>query len=335
MPAQPQPSDQQTAQLIDLANAAFAEGRYEDAAAVFADIVELRPLEAFHFNSLAVCLANLGLLEEAEKHLRTALNLNPFAPVFHFNLSRICLGQGKTELANKHQEFYREYSGRICPYFGDRLRDRIEAVPLVPPPSPQKFDELLAQGYRRKVDDLSRVICNSCRRCVQNRIRLQEFVPSESQKRVLKRARGVFEVAILRAEQFDDEMGELYSAYLEERHNWPHGDYSTTARQVHTAWPESMQIQWRLQGRLVAVGVFDVGLHGLYASEFYFDKAVSAYSPGILNILTTIEYGRAAGKTWLYMGEYINGKPGMEYKKAFWPQEILDQGLWRLRTPQD
>ncbi len=50
-----------------------------------------------------------------------------------------------------------------------------------------EYDDLLARGYRRFGHQLFRPSCPSCQECISLRMLVQEFTPSASQRRVLRK----------------------------------------------------------------------------------------------------------------------------------------------------
>ena len=84
---------------LNLGDALYEQGRYEEALDVTRIAVERRP-EHFqaHFN-LGATLDKLGRFEEAETHLRRAIALSPQAQNAYLNLSKVLYEQGRYEEA--------------------------------------------------------------------------------------------------------------------------------------------------------------------------------------------------------------------------------------------
>ena len=84
---------------LNLGDALYEQGRYEEALDVTRIAVERRP-EHFqaHFN-LGATLDKLGRFEEAETHLRRAIALSPQAQNAYLNLSKVLYEQGRYEAA--------------------------------------------------------------------------------------------------------------------------------------------------------------------------------------------------------------------------------------------
>jgi len=73
----------------------FHEGRFEEAAALYADAVKLAPDdETVHFD-LALALAKLGKLNEAKQHYREALRIFPDYAEAHNNLGNLLASEGR------------------------------------------------------------------------------------------------------------------------------------------------------------------------------------------------------------------------------------------------
>lgn len=81
---------------------------------------------------------------------------------------------------------------------------------------------------------------------------------------------------------------------------------------------------YRLDGKLVAIGVLDL-LPGCVSSVYFlYDESIHRHSPGKLGALFEIALALEEGYGWWYPGFYIHGCPKMRYKIDYSPQFILD-----------
>lgn len=81
---------------------------------------------------------------------------------------------------------------------------------------------------------------------------------------------------------------------------------------------------YRLDGKLVAIGVLDLLPHGVSAVYFAYHDSIHSYSPGKLGAMREIALAFAEGYRWWYPGFYIHGCPKMRYKIDYSPQYVLD-----------
>lgn len=81
---------------------------------------------------------------------------------------------------------------------------------------------------------------------------------------------------------------------------------------------------YRLDGKLVAVGVLDLLPQCVSSVYFLYDESIMAYAPGKLSALNEIGLALEGGYRWWYPGYYIHSCPKMRYKMDFRPQYILD-----------
>ncbi|CAK7270428.1 Arginyl-tRNA--protein transferase 1 [Sporothrix epigloea] len=81
---------------------------------------------------------------------------------------------------------------------------------------------------------------------------------------------------------------------------------------------------YRLDGRLVAIGVLDLLPDCVSSVYFFYHESIHTYSPGKLSAMREIALARELGYRWWYSGYYIHGCPKMRYKLDFSPQYVLD-----------
>ncbi|KGQ06976.1 Arginyl-tRNA--protein transferase 1 [Beauveria bassiana D1-5] len=81
---------------------------------------------------------------------------------------------------------------------------------------------------------------------------------------------------------------------------------------------------YRLDGKLVAIGVLDLLPQCVSSVYFFYDESIHRFSPGKLGALHEIALASEQGYRWWYPGYYIHSCPKMRYKMDFAPQYILD-----------
>ncbi|KAF4919256.1 Arginyl-tRNA--protein transferase 1, partial [Colletotrichum viniferum] len=81
---------------------------------------------------------------------------------------------------------------------------------------------------------------------------------------------------------------------------------------------------YRLDGKLVAIGVLDLLPHCVSAVYFLYHESIHKHAPGKLGAIREIALAREAGYRYWYPGFYIHTCPKMRYKMDYNPQYILD-----------
>jgi arginyl-tRNA---protein transferase len=81
---------------------------------------------------------------------------------------------------------------------------------------------------------------------------------------------------------------------------------------------------YRLDGKLVAMGVLDLLPHCVSAVYFMYHESIRQHNPGKLGALREIALALDAGYRWWYSGFYIHSCPKMRYKVDYSPQYVLD-----------
>jgi len=218
-----------------------------------------------------------------------------------------------------------------CSYLAGR-----EATTLFldPQESPGKgvYDSLALLGFRRSGQHLYRPHCEGCSACISVRLPVGEFAPNRSQRRLTRRNTDLS--LHLRPAIFDPEHYALYAHYIRTRH--ADGDmYPPSHEQYRTFLTLDQEyarlLEFRLEGRLVAVAAFDQLEHGLSAIYTFFDPdpELERRSLGTFAVLTLVEQARHQGLPHVYLGYWIRECRKMAYKQAFQPLEMLDGRHWR------
>ena len=194
---------------------------------------------------------------------------------------------------------------------------------------PEGYERLLAAGFRRSGADIYRPHCQACQACESLRIPVADFVPSRSQKRILRQNRDL-EVRV--SEQDKPEYFLLYQTYINERHR--DGAMFPASRQQYDGfllchWLPPVFLEFRLAERLVAVAVTDLLSRSLSAMYTYYDPAEEHRSLGTFAILSQWQLARQLHKHWLYLGYQVDGCRKMNYKQHFRPHQRLVAGQWQ------
>ena len=81
---------------------------------------------------------------------------------------------------------------------------------------------------------------------------------------------------------------------------------------------------YRLDGKLVAIGILDLLPDCVSSVYFMYDESIHRFSPGKLAATSEIALALEQGYKWWYPGYYIHSCVKMRYKMDFGPQSILD-----------
>lgn len=215
-----------------------------------------------------------------------------------------------------------------CGYYADRTAQNL----VIDPSSPQLdklYEIALSRGYRRAGGHVYIPRCLECRACIACRIPVNDFVADRSQRRCLKRNTDL-DITITTA-SYSDERFDLYQRYLKWRH--PDGGMDDAqpedfSRFLYMHWSPTRFVEFRDQGRLLAVAVTDFCESGLSAVYTFYDPDVCERSLGTFAILEQIKIARQYGLAHVYLGFWIKGHPKMDYKMRFKPVELLRNGVW-------
>jgi len=192
------------------------------------------------------------------------------------------------------------------------------------------YSQLTALGFRRSGSHYYRPHCEHCNACVPVRLRVEDFKPDRSQRRVLKKNDDL-NCRMVRA-SFTERYYDLYAHYIEERH--ADGDMYPPSREQFTSFlVEGATDSWFIEildGEnlvgLAAVDKLDEGLSAIYT---VFDPAYEHRSLGTFAVLWQIQEARRQQLPYLYLGYWIADCRKMNYKTRFRPIEALRGGHWQ------
>ena len=215
-----------------------------------------------------------------------------------------------------------------CPYLPDRDSANIVPDPMVPVTA-GIYDQLIQHGFRRSGEHVYRPHCPQCSACVPIRIPVQAFKPRRTDRRLLKASLDI-QTHTLSA-SFHEEHFNLFQRYTAKRH--PVGGMASMGKEEYigflsTSWGTTWFTEFRLEGKLLAVAVYDQVRNGLSAVYTFFDPDLEKRAPGRLAILWQIEEARRLELPYLYLGYWIAESPKMAYKADFRPVEKFFDGRW-------
>lgn len=217
-----------------------------------------------------------------------------------------------------------------CPY----LPSETAHLPLRLPMrrlKPVEFASRLEAGDRRQGLLLYRPKCPRCTACQAIRLDVNEFVPSATQRRVLRRGDEQLQMLIGRASVTAEKVA-LYNRHKMER-GLTTSDGLIDAEGYEQFLAESctdtIEIRYVLQGLLVGVAIADRAADALSAVYCFYDPSFSRLSLGTYSVLKQLALCRQWGLRYLYLGLYVAGNRAMAYKARYLPHERLIDGAWR------
>jgi arginine-tRNA-protein transferase len=230
-----------------------------------------------------------------------------------------------------------------CPYLDGRMERKLFTA-LQGDQAQRLNDTLSKQGFRRSQNVLYRPSCAECSACISARIRVSDFVPSRTQKRIVKAASHLRRNAT--SPWATEDQFSLFRRYLDARHadgGMADMDVFEFAAMIEETPIKSRVIEYTRPagpdetGRPLAVvaltDVFDDGLSMVYS---FYDPDLTNLSLGTFAILDHIEIAREAGLPFVYLGYWVPGSRKMGYKAGFSGVEIYKGGIWQpLGDPAD
>ena len=228
-----------------------------------------------------------------------------------------------------------------CPYLDGRSERKLFTA--LQGENAEKLNNALSrQGFRRSQNVLYRPSCADCSACLSARIRVADFAPSRTQRRVLRRNTDLARVAT--SPWATEEQFEVFRRYLDQRHadgGMADMDIFEFAAMIEETPVKSRVIEYRSsqaeEGRaLTAVCLTDVLDDGLSMVYSFYDPDRIDSSLGTYLILDHVEIARSAGLPYVYLGYWVPGSRKMGYKANFAALEIFKGGEWQpIGDPED
>ncbi len=220
-----------------------------------------------------------------------------------------------------------------CPYLEGRMERKLFTA-LQGEFATKLNDTLSKQGFRRSQNVLYRPSCADCSACFSARIRVADFTPSRSQRRVLKKNAELQRNAM--SPWATEDQYNLFRRYLEHRHadgGMADMDIFEFAAMIEETPIKSRVIEYtspsddgtRDLAAVCLTDVFDDGVSMVYS---FFEPELTKNSLGTYLILDHIDIARSAGLPYVYLGYWVPGSPKMAYKAGFKALEIYRNGDW-------
>ena len=247
-----------------------------------------------------------------------------------------------TEQHKNFPEFY-VTAAQPCPYLPGRLERKLFTHLNADKP-PGLIDNLLRGGFRRSQNIAYIPYCEGCQACVSVRVRIDEFLPGRTMRRITERNADLKPRRI--APVPTSEQYGLFRNYIDSRHS-DGGMADMTvldfAMMIEDSVIDTFLTEYRMRPPdephiaftqsadrwpLRAVALCDRLSDGISMVYSFYDSAHEADSLGTHMILDHIAYAKSLGLPYLYLGYWIAGSRKMNYKTRFQPQEHLGPNGW-------
>lgn len=218
-----------------------------------------------------------------------------------------------------------------CPYLAGQSERKL-FTSLDGGDADQLHNALSKQGFRRSQNVLYRPACSHCSACLSARIRVDDFIPTRGQRRIVKRNAGLIRKS--NAPWATEEQYALFHAYLETRHadgGMSDMDIFEFGAMIEETPIRSRVVEYWADGgdTLRAACLTDIIDDGLSLVYSFFDPAHARDSLGKFMVLDHITLAREAGLPYVYLGYWVPGSPKMDYKAHFSGIELFYKGKWR------
>lgn len=196
--------------------------------------------------------------------------------------------------------------------------------------TPEVYDSLIQNGFRRSGEQVYRPYCHTCEECVTTRIPVADFKRSRSQKRNWKLNQDL--LVKVNTGRFKDEYLPLYKHYLDSRHDSK--DYEGVESFLLADWCNIHFIEFYSVSEvgeqcLIGVAVTDVIKSGYSAVYTFFDPEEGhKRGLGVFAVLWQIEHATRQEKEYVYLGFWIKDCRKMNYKTRYQPIQGLQRGKW-------
>ncbi|AOZ69052.1 arginyltransferase [Rhodobacter xanthinilyticus] len=232
---------------------------------------------------------------------------------------------------------------QACPYLEGRAERKLFTA-LQGDGADKLNNALSRQGFRRSQNVLYRPSCADCMACLSARIRVADFTPSRTQRRVLRRNADLARTAT--SPWATEEQFALFRRYLDHRHadgGMADMDIFEFAAMIEETPVKTRVVEYRETEAspgntraLTAVCLTDVLDDGLSMVYSFYEPDRIDDSLGTYLVLDHVEIARRAGLPYVYLGYWVPGSRKMGYKAKFGALEIFKNGRWQdLGRPED
>ena len=204
----------------------------------------------------------------------------------------------------------------LCPYLPDRKK-QIRYF-LASELNESDISFLLAKGWRKFGVYFFQPSCPDCRECIPVRVLCDEFKPSKSQRRNLKKNSNID--VVFGPLKYSERAFEIYKDHSKQRFSQKCNLEEFISGFFSPSVP-SLQSEYYLDGELIGLGFLDKGEDCLSSVYFIYDTKFSHLGLGTFSILKEIEQTRSLGLKYYCLGYYVQECQRMAYKNNFRPRE--------------
>jgi len=219
-----------------------------------------------------------------------------------------------------------------CPYLPGRQERKLFTT-LRGTEARNVNDQLSLRGFRRSQSVAYRPACADCGACLSIRVPVQDYRPTSSQKRIMRRNKDLERRTC--APWATEEQYDLFRTYLGDRHSdggMADMDVCEFASMIEETTVKSRIIEYHDptlgEDSLVASCLTDIMGDGMSMVYSFFHPDQARRSLGLFMILDHIAIAREAGLPHIYLGYWVPGSSKMDYKAKFAPFEYFRSGVW-------
>lgn len=215
--------------------------------------------------------------------------------------------------------------------------------------TPTQYQHLIDNGwYRRGGVKMFRMIHNHSLQCCdwETRVHVNQFdyKSHKSYKKVLRKMPTDRLTVETKPKHFSKEAFDLYNSYHIHRHEKPQKSEFSYCEHVVDSPLANVTIDgvkygtfhqlYRLDGKLVAVGIIDVVPKGMVSIYMWYDvsKEIAKYSFGVYSALKEIEFVQEMSKSnptmqYYYLQGWNKENPKLSYKARYEPEDFYCPGV--------
>jgi arginyl-tRNA--protein-N-Asp/Glu arginylyltransferase len=231
--------------------------------------------------------------------------------------------------------FFYTTSPLACPYIEGEVERRI-VTELTGKSAEDLHNSLSKSGFRRSHYMAYAPACPDCSACIPVRIVSQNFKPTKSQKRVLKKFSNIT-VVICEAKATQEQFL-MFEAYQQARHgdgDMASMDYFDYRSMVEETPVKTSIVEFRDNERLVGAMLIDHLSDGLSAVYSFFLPESQYTGFGNYMVLWSISKSLEMDLPYIYLGYLVRECAKMSYKEKYSPLEGCVDGQWCLLGDQN
>lgn len=216
-------------------------------------------------------------------------------------------------------------SPELCEYLPEETKQNI--LFFAPPLSSSTVEQLISYGFRHFGNFWFKPQCPSCRKCRGISIDCENFTPTKSQRKLLRKNSDLrFSVHEVKIDKEHLDLINRYHKYQATTFSWREQEFTQESYAEsfvhHMNTAKEYQVR-NSEGALCAVGIIDCTEELQSSVYLYYDPSYRKKSIGIWTILKEIELCQKRGRRWLHLGLFNKEARTLNYKGNFHPYELL------------